>query len=448
MLALAFAGCAVPPLSSVPAASAARDQAMASDKAPIPCSSLTTMRDLGRHLEVVKNAKTGDSLEYVVVGDAAKSKELIVFFPGTGQTLADWPTQFLTNSQYSPKIKTTVGYRADQDGPNSLCHNYRLVFFDYPGIGLTADRPNAGFDAVASDVDAMLQRIGQRFGIETNDVDPLGWSLGTAFALKYAFLSPVSRPERKIHNLLLLATGPGGSEQAQVGADNASCITTLFDALETSTGTLSNQLKEDTTELLFPYSGQTAKNSGTNSKCTATVTSTTVTLNVTTHCVLSNGCTDFIVNSVLGLESYPWKKTAGVSGDTYLEQRYEDNDYDIAHCSTAGAGFTSEDCVQYGGTIEQSITNGGLCETDTSNPDEPVASNCVALHITGKVSAIDDYEDLITQWTYDRALVRGLNATTPGIASFTPCPAPGSHGFFIQHPKWVQAKFADAMQGT
>jgi len=448
ILAFTLAACGAQPASMPALPGVANDAAPRSDKAPIPCSSLGNMRDLGTHLEVVENPKTGDSLEYVVVGDAAKSDDLIVLFPGTGQTLADWPTQVITNSTYSPKIKGTVGYRADQDGSVSLCHSYRLVLFDYPGIGRTVYRPEAGFDAVASDVDAMLQRIGKRFGISTSVVDPMGWSLGTAYSLKYAFLSPVARPERKIHNLLLLASGPGGSEQAQVGADNASCVTTLFDALETATGTLADQEKEDATELLFPYSGQTPKNSGTHSNCTASVTSSAVTLSVKTHCVLTNGCTDFIVNSVLGLESYPWKKTGGVSGNTYVEQRYLDNDYDVAHCSTAGAGFVSEDCVQYGGTIKQSITNGGVCETDTSNPDEPVADNCVALTIAGKVTAIDDYEDLFTQWTYDRALVRGLNATTPGIAEFTPCPGPGSHGFFIQHPKWVQAKFAAAMQGT
>jgi pimeloyl-ACP methyl ester carboxylesterase len=447
LLALTLAACSAQPPSAAPASGVVNDATPASDKAPIPCSSLRTMRELGSHLEVIKNPKTGDSLEYVVVGDAAKSDELIVLFPGTGQTLADWPTQVITNSTYSPKIKTTVGYRADQDGPDSLCHDYRLVLFDYPGVGLTAYRPNAGHDAVASDVDAMLQRIGLRFRISTNDIDPLGWSLGTAFALKYAFLSPASRPQRKIHNLLLLATGPGGSEQAQVGANNASCVTTLFDALETATGSLSNKLKEDTTELLFPYIGQTPKNNGTKSNCTATVTSSAVSLSVKTHCALANGCAAFIVNSILGLESYPWKKTAGVSGDTYVEQRYQDNDYDLAYCSKAAAGFVSEGCTAYG-TIKQSITDGGVCQTDTSNPDEPVAANCITLHITGKVTAIDDYEDLFTQWTYDRALVRGLNATTAGIAEFTPCPGPGSHGFFIQHPKWVQSKFATAMQRT
>jgi pimeloyl-ACP methyl ester carboxylesterase len=403
------------------------------------------MRELGTHLEVIKNSKTGDSLEYVVVGDAAKSGQIIVLFPGTGQTLADWPTQLITNSKYSPKIKGTIGYRADQDGPNSLCHNYRLVMFDYPGIGLTSYRSSAGHDAVASDVDAMLQRIGQRFGIPTNDVSPLGWSLGTAFSLKYAFLSPVSRPERKIHNILLLAAGPGGSKQGQVGADNASCVTTLFDAAETATGSLSDQIKKDATELLFPYLGQTPKNSGTNSGCTATVSSTAVSLSVTTHCVISTGCPGFIINSVLGLETEPWKKTDGVSGDTYDEQRYEDNDFDVAYCGKAGTNFVSEDCTAYA-AIKQSVTDGGVCQTDTSNPDQPVASNCVKLNITGKVTVIDDYEDLFTQWTYDRALVRGLNATTPGIASFTPYPGPGSHGFFIQHPRWIESKFAAAME--
>jgi pimeloyl-ACP methyl ester carboxylesterase len=403
------------------------------------------MRDLNKHLAVVKNPRTGDALEYAVVGDAARSGDVIVFFPGTGQTIADWPTQLLTNSVYSPKIAGTIGYRRDQNGPDSLCHDFRLVFFDYPGVGLTAYRPNAGHDAIASDVDAMLQEIGKRYAVPTDNVSLLGWSLGTAFALKYAYLSPVSRPQRKIRNVLLLAAGPGGSLQGQVGADNASCVTTLFKAAETAKGTLAKQIRKDATELLFPYVGQKPDNNGTNSDCKATVTNQIVMLSVTTHCTVANGCQGFLENATAALYTFPWHRTEGVSGNTYVEQRYQDNDFTVAYCGKAAPGFKSEDCVAYN-KIEQSITDGGMCKTDTSNPDKPVSRDCARLHLTGKVVILDDYEDIFTQWTYDRALAIGLNLAEPGSASFTPCPFPGSHGFFIENPRWVQAKFAAAMQ--
>ena len=56
-------------------------------------------------------------------------------FNGTGGILPDWPVQMLTNSRYSPRIAHTLAYSAAEDGPISLCHDYRLVLFDYPGVG-------------------------------------------------------------------------------------------------------------------------------------------------------------------------------------------------------------------------------------------------------------------------------------------------------------------------
>ena len=63
----------------------------------------------------------GNTLYYAVVGDAAKSSELLVLFNGTGGILPDWPVQMLTNSRYSPRIAHTLAYSAAEDGPISLC---------------------------------------------------------------------------------------------------------------------------------------------------------------------------------------------------------------------------------------------------------------------------------------------------------------------------------------
>ncbi len=416
----------------------------ASAEAPVPCSALSSMRGLHSYLKVSTNPKTGDSIEYAVVGDGAKSGDAIVFFPGTGQTIADWPIQMITNSAASPGIAKEAGYRKGQDGGVSLCHDYRLVFFDYPGVGRTAYRANATRDAISSDVDAMLQQIHQRFGISTSVVDPLGWSLGTSMALKYAFLSPAARPARTIRNVLLLAAGPGGSTQAQVGGDSADCIQTLLDAEESASGSVKQQITIDSTQLVFPYTGQTPSQTGTNSGCTAKVTASGVTLSVTPNCTVANGCEGYIDTGILGLKTQPWKRTSGVSGKPYDLQRSWSNDFDVAYCSTASSGFTSSGCTAYG-PIDQSVTNGGVCQTDTSNPDAPTASNCDRFHIAGKFTVLYGHEDLFTQYTYDESLVKGLNAAMPGSAKGTLYPGSAGHGLLIQEPRWVQAQLYSAM---
>jgi pimeloyl-ACP methyl ester carboxylesterase len=402
------------------------------------------MAGLGKDLSVSRNPKTGDSVEYVVVGDAAKSKDVIVFFPGTGQTIADWPIQMITNGSASPKIVKSIGYRKSQDGSISLCHDYRMVFFDYPGVGRTAYQAAATRDHIASDVDAMLERIKAEAGIDTSRVDPLGWSLGTSLALKYAFLSPVSRPTRIVNNVLFLAAGPGGSQQAEVGGNSASCVQTLLDDAETASGTVAKQIKEDATELVFPYKSQTASENGSNSGCTADVSSDSVQLSVVPDCTIVNGCNGYLYNGLIGLKKLPWKRTAGVSGDFYAEERNWSNDFDVAYCATATKDFTSSNCTAYG-TIKQSITNGGICETDTSNPDAPSSSGCDSFAISGKIIAIYGHEDLFTQLTYDEALVNGLNVKKPGIAKGILYPGSAGHGLLIQHALWVQTQLAKAM---
>src|SRR5947209_3857509 len=47
---------------------------------PVPCSRLTALRDLEGHMRNVTNPQTGQTLEYLVIGDGAKSDQMIVFF--------------------------------------------------------------------------------------------------------------------------------------------------------------------------------------------------------------------------------------------------------------------------------------------------------------------------------------------------------------------------------
>jgi hypothetical protein len=411
----------------------------------VPCSQLRTLRDLHADLRVVKNAQTGDAMEYVVVGDGAVSDDLLLMFPGTAQIVAGWPSQMITNKQYSPKITGTLGYRASENSPVSLCHNYRLLFFDYPGVGKTAYRPNLTRDAIASDVDAVLQSVGKTLHINTNLVDPLGWSLGTTTALKYAFLSPASRPSRIVHNLLLIAAGPGGSVQGDETDDSASCVQTLFaDSLKYS-GSVEKTIKEDLAVLIFPFQGQTARQNGTRSGCTASVGTSGVELSVVPECNELNLCKPYYQGVEASLITEPWKRTDGIGTQVYTEERELSNDWYNNYCARAGAGFKSLDCSTYG-TVDVSATNGGVCKTDTKNLNLPVAHDCVHLTMSGKMTVISGHEDLLDQWTYGRALVNGYNRSQgAGTASFVIYPGKAGHGVLIQHPGWTEEQLAAAM---
>ena len=58
-------------------------------RSAIPCSEITTLRELGSKLTFVINKRTGDELEYIVIGDGADSDEVLVMFPGRARR---WPT--------------------------------------------------------------------------------------------------------------------------------------------------------------------------------------------------------------------------------------------------------------------------------------------------------------------------------------------------------------------
>ena len=76
-----------------------------------------------------------------------------------GERLPDWPVQMLTNRRHSPKIADTLAYVPSENGPISLRHDYRLVLFDYPGMGRSPLLGDVTADEMANDVDAMLDGI-------------------------------------------------------------------------------------------------------------------------------------------------------------------------------------------------------------------------------------------------------------------------------------------------
>lgn len=433
LAAAALTGCSSPSRAPVasPVASA------------VACGQLSTLRALHGQLQVAKNAATGNAIEYLVVGDGARSNDVLVYFPGTGQMVPGWPIQLITNRKYSPRIARTPGYRREEDGSLSLCHDYRLAFFDYPGVGLTA-RSRFTKDDVASDVDAMLQDITRKYRISTAVVDPIGWSLGTTNALKYAFLSPVARPSRRIHNVILYSAHGGGSEQAG-GSGQASCVLTLFDASLVTSGKLNLDIKGMLTKLIFPFAGQTPDENGTESNCHARVTKQSAVLNVDPVCTIANGCRSYIASYLAGVLTDPWRRTKGIDDNVYAQERQQSGDWNVVYCARALPHFVSSGCTAYG-TVQQSVTNGGICKTNTSNVDRPVSVVCDTLDITGKVTTMDGYEDLLVQWKYDKALVDGLNAAKPNAASLRIYPGSAGHGLLIEHPGWAEAQTSAAMQ--
>lgn len=412
---------------------------------PVSCSEIGKLRQLGSRLQYVTNPRTGDQIEYVVIGDAAMSNDVLVMFPGTGQVIPSWPIQMLTNKAYSPGIVHNIGYKASEDGAVSLCHDYHMVLFDYPGVGKTPLDGSMTSDRIANDVDAMLTDASATYGIPTSVVDPIGWSLGTAEALKYAFLSPVANAGRTIHNLVLIATLPGGNESGKSGGNPASCQASLF---ETSLGRRvlpATEAKLDLSKLIFPYVGQGPADSGSHSGCTSSTRGDKVLLSVKLQCDSQNNCEPFLLSTVADILTYPWRVTKGIDNKLFAQQREIAHDSSLGYCARAGTGFHSEGCTA-SRTPEQSLVDGGVCRTNDSNRDLPIASHCVPLTMTGTITVINGFEDLFIQWTYGRALVDAYDAQYGArTAHLVTYPGLAGHGVLIQHPGWTEAQISIAL---
>jgi len=426
----------------------------AADK-PISCASLRTLRALGPSINVFTNPRTADQIEYVVIGDGKVSDDLIVMFNGTEGILPDWPIQMITNSVASPKIVKTQPYSPSEDGPISICHDYRLVLFDYPGVGRTPLSGNVTFDQTANDVDAMLTSIGKRYKIPTNSIVVAGWSLGTAEAVKYAFVAPRSNPARVIRDLVLIATKPGGNTDGFVDGNQAPCVSTLFDFRVENpdiSPSFKKKLQNTGFELLFPYVGELPYD-GPTIDCVAKINATrqTVKLNVTTDCPSGSECQKNEAVQAANRLTYPWSLTQGVDQALYTQQRELDADYSLCYCASATTHFTSSDCSCSGSAPEMSVSNGGICQTvstGTTQPNAPISTNCVEL-LTGPITVINGPEDLYIQHTYGKELVAAYQQIYgPERASIVTYPGTdgAGHGVLMLHPMWTQQQIHDAIK--
>ena len=418
---------------------------------PVPCSAIRNLRELGPELTFFTNPRTGDELEYIVIGDAAATDELLVMFPGTGQTLADWPVQMLTNARQSPQIADTLAYSRSEDGAASLCHNYRILLFDLPGVGKSQLHGNVTGNQKADDVDAMLNDAARSYGIATRVVDLVGWSLGTGDELKYALLAPKANPWRTIRNVVLIATKPGGNTDGFVDGNQAQCVSTILGALRSTPSSdrrLAIQLARYAFELIFPYKGQRPYN-GLDSGCTATVDQANgeVKLNVETACVTRPECRKAMADELLNQKAWPWSLTNGVPPELYVQQRQQNLDYSVCYCGAADSQFQTSAC-HCSRKPEMSETNGGLCQTTSSPPDQPVSTHCAPLSLSGSMTVINGAEDLYIQHTYGKALVeayqREFGADKARLVTYPGADGAG-HGILLQHPKWTQAQIWSAL---
>jgi pimeloyl-ACP methyl ester carboxylesterase len=410
---------------------------------PVPCASITRLRSLAASpgLTYFVNSRTGDQLDYVVIGDGAVSSEVIVLFNGTSAILPDWPVQMLTNSTDSPLIVANPDYDPKEDSPHSLCHEYRIVLFDYPGTGQNPLASSFTGDQIANDVDAMLNDVTARYGISTAIVDPGGWSLGTNLALKYSFVAPMSNPARQLHSLLLIATRPGGNTDGFQSGNQAQCVTTVLDTLQSATPDFSTYRNVQAVgiKLIFPYLDEPPY-SDSNDVCTAVVGGGSVQLNVPLDCTFDNHCDQTLEDDLQNRMTAPWSLTNGISRSLFIQERAFDNDYNICNCQTAEPGFVSSSC-SCSGRVKSSPSNGGLCQVTSTIPWEPVISNCAPVTNSGPITVINGFQDLFIQWVYGQALVDGYQAgygtskaqifTYPGIDG-------AGHGVLFQHPKWTQ----------
>lgn len=421
-------------------------------KTPLSCAALTTLRNLASRLTLFTNPGTGDKFEYAVLGDAAKSNDVIVMFPGTGEIIPDWPVQMITNQQASPRIAATFAYLAAQDGPVSLCHDYHLVLFDYPGVGNGVRKAALTGDRIAADVDAMLDNITARYHIPTNVVDPLGWSLGTHLALKFSLVSPAADPARTINNIILIGTRPGGETGGYTNGNQAACVVSLLNAAQSPhiNHDFARHLDADLFRLTFPYVGQQPY-SGVDSGCHAEINTETrrIALNVEMDCPAGSACSKNLFTQVINRLISPWRKTGGISPDVYRQERGFDHDWNTCHCPTAGPDFTSTGCT-CAGPVQQSARDGGMCQTaitGAGTANGPVSTGCASLRFAGRLTVINAREDLFIQWTYGRALVRGMQqALGADKARLVTYPGSAGHAVLMQYPAWTQQQIADAMR--
>jgi hypothetical protein len=204
-----------------PRAAAAEQPAVASPGV-VSCSAFASalrrgtypFRALMQSSSAIYTGANRQSVRYLAVqpgAGAGKGYPTVVFFDGTSQVTPDWPAGMLVSSS------------------SSLCQHAALVFFDYAGIGGTAYPGETAFtfDATSATVFGLLSSLDSAGALTVGEVDPAGWSLGTAAALKFAVLAAHNQSFKSagmsIGKLFLIAVKSGGDLLSSPAAAPSSC---------------------------------------------------------------------------------------------------------------------------------------------------------------------------------------------------------------------------------
>ncbi len=114
----------------------------------------------------------------------------LVMLMGTGSTMAEW----------DPALLRRLG------------EHYRLILFDYPGLGLSGPWHGASFNSLAKSTAEFMRAI------DLPDANIMGWSMGGFVAQRLAIDYP-----HMVSNLILAGTNPGGSPTV-LGSPRAQAI--------------------------------------------------------------------------------------------------------------------------------------------------------------------------------------------------------------------------------
>lgn len=446
------------------------------------CSELKsqTLQDLVKASKATYEGNQ-DILFLVITPDNNVStiNDAIVFFNGTSGIMTDWPADMLTSTKSG----------------KSLCDSSFLVFFDYPGVGGTSQVSDDEFtlDNFAEDVDGLVtyingEYIKDKYDTEITKVHPLGWSLGSLAAVKFAGLAEANGygkgDKRQIGNIFLIATKPGGdvtsgekSNAAPAIGNQASCVTTIFTKLKDNThytffakkymvGLMFPYIYSDNNEPQSPYTGANnkicyAKTISLSSKIELVIkledASTSPAKNIKTACDDGDAtqytiCKEAWDNYKSNRLAEPYlSNDEGVPHAVFLQERNVVDDWNYSYCSQANSNWQSAKCKS-NSSHTSATGNGGMCSTTASASNDPVSttSTCMSLeHITGTLTIMNGEEDMFIQYVYGKALYDAYSSlgVSSAIHTYTDDdnPSGAGHGVLYTNPSWIRDIILDSM---
>lgn len=440
-----------------------------------------------------QNSDTGQTIRFLAVlpDSSSSSYQTLVFFNGTSQITPDWPADLLV------QVKEET----------SLCDSNALVFSDYPGIGGT-DQPDIDdftLDNISSNVYHLLAKLNADGGFTISSVNPIGWSLGSEAAQKFASLASVnnefSASGMKIHNLFLIATKPGGSVQSTVETTPESCSdsqvapavqkvsedTVYYDAsgniamcvklilnqlyeLDTAAWDVDVSLKNSLVGVMFPYvdaSDTSLTQSPYQTGDPTSICSVTIADDkVSTLCNLEEGttietaCTASSTSTCSEtLKLYQYNREASPYLEQILDAQFKGQRtlnfmFDYGNCGEPDAdSWTSQNCV-FNSTQEDEpyyvasgIVDGAPCvATETgSATSAPVVSDCPGFpKFFNAFYIFNGEEDMFIRNDYGKALCDWLNTQIGDYCLLTTYPDAG-HGVLYDHGSEIYSIISDAL---